>query len=113
MLQNELLKEMLAQRWLGMPVCLDCGPADSWRFVGWMTIFLMSFTSTPLRKLRNLNFLRCHRDPSVCVVGTQGMKSQENLVQVLPHGLLGFTPLILRWLLYIWKSGPPPDCSVI
>ncbi|EGW03983.1 hypothetical protein I79_016643 [Cricetulus griseus] len=56
----------------------------------------------------------------ICATGTQGMKIQEGLVQVLLqgqgnfHGLLGFTPLILRWLLhreYVSELGFHPSPS--
>ncbi|EDL00664.1 mCG1042745 [Mus musculus] len=50
----------------------------------------------------------------VCAGRTQGMQIQECLVQVLLqgqgsfHGLLGFTPFILSWLLHILKECTTP-----
>ena len=46
---------------------------------------------------------------------TQGMQIQEGLIQVLLqgqgsfHGLLGFTPFILRWLLHILEECTAPE----
>ena len=51
----------------------------------------------------------------VCAGRTQGMQIQEGLVQVLLqgqgsfHGLLGFTPFILRWLLHILEECTIPE----
>ncbi|OBS74666.1 hypothetical protein A6R68_14788 [Neotoma lepida] len=50
----------------------------------------------------------------ICASRSQGMKIPEGLVQVLLqgqgsfHGLLGFTPLVLRWLLHILEEHHPP-----
>ena len=50
----------------------------------------------------------------VCAGRTQGMQIQEGLVQALLqgqgsfHGLLGFTPFILRWLLHILEECMAP-----
>ena len=47
----------------------------------------------------------------VCTGRTQGMQIQKDLVQVLLHvnggfhSVLGFTPLILRWLLHVLEEG--------
>ena len=98
MLESEPLKEVLAQR------CL--GPSSQPAEVGQVVAHLLDDLHLLIQEVvfKEVTEMR------ICAGRAQGMKIQEGLVQVLLqgqgsfHGLLGFTPLILRWLLHILKE---------
>ena len=109
MLESEALKEILAQRSLGrasLRWLWPCHPAE----VGQMVAHLLD----EFHLLIQIVAFQEVTEMRVRAGRTQGMQIQEGLIQVLLqgqgsfHGLLGFTPFILRWLLHILEECTAP-----
>lgn len=109
MLQSEALKEILAQRSLGragLRWLWPCHPTE----VGQVVAHLLDDLHLLIQEVAFQEVTKMR----VCAGRTQGMQIQEGLVQVLLqgqgsfHGLLGFTPFILRWLLHILEECTAP-----
>ena len=98
MLEGEPFKELLAQ-----PSLRTSQPAE----VGQVVTHLLDEFHLLIQEaaLQEVSEVR------VCAGRTQGMQVQKGLVQVLLrenggfHSVLGFTPLILRWLLHVLEEG--------
>lgn len=104
MLESELLKEILTQGDLGNPVELAVAQLT---YRGWSGGCLLLGDLQLL--IKKVVFLEVSK-MSVYADRTQRMMIQEDLVQGSFQGqsnfdgLLGFTPLILRWLLFILEE---------
>lgn len=113
MLQSELLKEILAQRWLGhfnRPWLLPSQPME----VGQVDVHVLDELYLLIQEVvfQEITEMRG------CMSRTQGMKTQGSLVRVLLRGQgsfhcrLGFAaPLILRWPLHILEESTALDGS--
>lgn len=109
MLESEALKEILSQRCLeraSLRWLWPCQPTD----VGQVVAHLLDELHLLIQEVAFQEVTEMR----VCTGRSQGMQIQEGLVQVLLqgqgsfHGLLGFTPFILRWLLHILEECTAP-----